>query len=371
VVLWVLWMAGAAMAPFLLGALIAYLLSPLVQWLTGWTSWGGRPQPRWARPVAILVIYLGAAGTLTGLGFWAAPAVSRAFQDLFNRREEIMAGVEQELERVLFWYRARVPDEAQAQIDAWAQDALGQAGTLIAGVAQGTFGYALQSVSVFLGFLVIPIWLFLFVKDQPRFAMWFYGLFPAWLRPDVREVVTGASHILGSYIRAQTVLALTVGLMSYVGLTLLGAPFAIPLAVAAFVLEFIPIIGPILAGAIALMAVLAVDPGMMLLWVFLLYFGIQQFENYVLVPRIQGRAMHVHPALVIVLVVLLGQIMGIVGVLIAVPGYALLRNTYLYIYHRLGEGDHVPDAMPASATREPVSAEVRRQDGEGRKEEAA
>ncbi|MEX2598383.1 MAG: AI-2E family transporter, partial [Dehalococcoidia bacterium] len=302
---WLAWLAGVAMAPFIIGALLAYLLAPLVQWLASLTSFGGKPQKRWARPVAVLVIYIGVAGLLTGGGFLTAPIVAGAVQDFLDQRGEIIVGFQEEVDRWLFLYRDRVPEDLQLQVDGWVAGFFDQAGALLGTVAQNTFGVALESFSVLLGFLVIPIWLFLFVKDQPRFAAWFYGLFPVWMRPDVREVVTNAGWVLGTYIRMQVLLAAAIGLMTYVGLFFLGVEYPIPLSITTFLLTFVPIVGPILAGAIAIAVVLATDPGWMLLWVLLLYVGVQQVESYILLPRLQGGALNVHPALVIVLVVVL------------------------------------------------------------------
>jgi predicted PurR-regulated permease PerM len=300
---------------------------------------GNGPQGKWARPLAILMVYTVILGVLTVASVSVAPLVVREIRDFAGQFNAIVADAQVGFEQLTAWFRTRIPQEFQQQFDQSLESASSQLVGLVTTLLQSGVMTVVSSFSALLGFLVIPIWLFLIIKDQPRLSAWFYGLFPAWLRPDARQMVSNASLVLGRYIRAQLIAGLLVGTMTFVGLFFLGAPFPAPLAIIAGILELVPVIGPIVAGAIALLVVLALDPGWMLLWVFLLVVAIQQIENYLIIPNIQGSALNVHPALVIVLIIVLGRVLGLLGVFIAMPAYAMLRDAFVYVYRRLGEAE--------------------------------
>jgi len=111
---------------------------------------------------------------------------------------------------------------------------------------------------------------------------------------------------------------LTVGLITWLGLLLLGVPLALGLAFLAFLLEFIPVLGPIAAAVPAILVGLSVSP-MLGLWVTLLYIGIQQVESYLLLPLVQRWALHFPPALSLIGILVFGVLFGWVGVLLAAP----------------------------------------------------
>jgi predicted PurR-regulated permease PerM len=123
-------------------------------------------------------------------------------------------------------------------------------------------------------------------------------------------------------VRGQLLLGLIVGTMSAVVYLALGVPYAVFLGVLAGVLELVPIIGPIIAGAVAAVVSLT-EPPPLVLWVIVAALVIQQIENNLLVPRIQGAAVGLHP-LVTLLAVLIGvELAGPAGAIFAVPVTAL------------------------------------------------
>ena len=100
--------------------------------------------------------------------------------------------------------------------------------------------------------------------------------------------------------------------------------------------ELIPIIGPLLGAIPGVLVALATLPGD-LLWVVLLYTGVQLVENVVLVPRIQGRAVDIHPAIIMLLLVISSEVAGLWGVIVAVPLAAVPRDVFLYFLHEWSE----------------------------------
>jgi predicted PurR-regulated permease PerM len=137
-----------------------------------------------------------------------------------------------------------------------------------------------------------------------------------------------ARRVFGSYLRGQLILGLIVGTLSAVAYLVLGVPYAVFLGVLAGILELVPIVGPIVAGAAAALVALT-QPFPLVLWVVLVAIAIQQIENNLLVPRISGQAVGLHP-LAALLAVLIGvELAGLAGAIFAVPltglGWSLWR----------------------------------------------
>jgi predicted PurR-regulated permease PerM len=163
---------------------------------------------------------------------------------------------------------------------------------------------------------------------------------PEW-RADIDAVIGIVGRVFSSWIRAQVLLGLAVGVATFAGLLLLGATvdpvfsrFAVLLAVIAGLLELLPIIGPIIAAipAILIAATAGVEAAGA---AFLLYLAIQQIENNVLVPKIQGDATNLHPSAVMLALVVGAAVAGLLGAILALPVTAAARDVYRHLFARL------------------------------------
>ena len=123
---------------------------------------------------------------------------------------------------------------------------------------------------------------------------------------------------LGAWVRGQMALTLIIGTTSYIGLSLLGVPYALPLAILAGILEIVPVIGPIISAIPAIMIAFLISPLTAGL-VAIMYFIIQQLENHLIVPQVMKKAVGLNPLVVIIAVAIGGKLLGIAGALLAVP----------------------------------------------------
>jgi predicted PurR-regulated permease PerM len=207
-------------------------------------------------------------------------------------------------------------------------------------------GPVARAVSAFFAYLVIPIFVFYLLKDRPALVAAVHGALPAEWQPDIRAVATIVDRVFARWLRGQLLLGLAVGVATFVGLeaiAMLGiapvfADFAILLAIIAGVLELVPIIGPIIS-AIPIVLIGATDGVQGALAGLALAFAVQQIENNFLVPKIQGDATDLHPAIVIAGIVIGGSIGGILGAILALPVSAAFRDVVRYLMRRL---DPVP-----------------------------
>jgi predicted PurR-regulated permease PerM len=143
-------------------------------------------------------------------------------------------------------------------------------------------------------------------------------------RPRISRLLREIKSRLGQWLRGQLLLGAVIGLCSYVGLLLLHVRFSLVLAVLAGVTELIPIVGPII-GAVPAVIVAASDQPIMGLWVALMYIGIQQLENHLLVPRIMSQATGLSPVTVLVGLLVGARLAGLLGVFIAVPACIIVQ----------------------------------------------
>jgi len=339
----ILIVAWAALVPFLVGAVLAYILLPIVDFLD-------RHSPRflrrigWARPLAIIVVYIAVLGIVAGILAYFIPEVSKQAKTLGETITPYLnIGTIKSLwsdlwasipESVRQWIEANLPSvNIQRTVE-----------TLLAAVQKGvwvTVTTLSQTISFILGIIIVPFWLFLVLRDAAKVHRALYDLVPEKAREDVLCIVTIIDDLLSAYVRGQLLLCLLVGLMATIVLLILGVNLALLLGTMAGILEVIPVLGPYLGAIPALLIALLKRP-VTALWVAIAFAAIQQVENIFLVPRISGSAVRFHPALVMIILVMSSQIAGLWGLLLGVPIAAILRDVFRYLYLRTTERGATP-----------------------------
>lgn len=134
----------------------------------------------------------------------------------------------------------------------------------------------------------------------------------------VKRIIQRIEYKLGAWLRGQLILSLVIGVMSYVVLTILGVPFALPLAIVSGLLEVVPVIGPIISAIPAVLIAYVTSP-VLALMVGISYFVIQQLENHLIVPQVMRKAVGLNPLIIILAIAIGGRLLGITGALLAVP----------------------------------------------------
>ncbi len=135
---------------------------------------------------------------------------------------------------------------------------------------------------------------------------------------------------MGAWVRGQLFLSLVIGVLVYIGLFLLNVPYALTLAIAAGVLEVVPVIGPIVASIPGILLAFTISP-VLALGVAVMYFVVQQLENHLIVPQVMGRAVGLNPLVVILAIAVGSRLLGIMGALLAVPLTVVLQIIVLEV----------------------------------------
>lgn len=134
----------------------------------------------------------------------------------------------------------------------------------------------------------------------------------------VKKLIVKIEEKLGAWLQGQLILSLLIGVLSYIGLTILNIPYALPLALIAGVMEVIPVIGPIISALPAVFLALLISP-ILGVAVAVMYLVIQQLENHLVVPQVMKRAVGLNPLIVILAIAIGSRLLGIAGALLAVP----------------------------------------------------
>lgn len=331
-----LWMARDSVRPFVVGLLLVYLLDPPVRWLV-------RRGIR--RLLAIIAVYVVSFVLfIEFLNLTLSPLVSellRFTEDLPGLIEQLQA----QLARLGEVYaRLQLPDAVRDWIDGMLANLAADGGaapdvdvSFLLPIVTGAGGI----IGAVFGYILLPVWVFYLLKDRGALTDTFDRALPATWRFDVWAIIRMIERVFGQWVRAQLILGVTVGIFTFIGLTILSATidpvfgrYAVLLSVTAGILELLPIIGPIIAAipAVLLAATAGVEGVVAAL---VLYTVVQQVENNVLVPKIQGDAVELHPSAVIFAIIVGGALAGLLGAILALPIAAAIRDVVRYLFRRV------------------------------------
>ncbi|TVR72817.1 MAG: AI-2E family transporter [Sphaerobacteraceae bacterium] len=330
---WVLWEGRQSLVPFALGAILAYLMTPLVSLfqmvfpkrgiLAGFGS-----------VFAILLTYALFLTAFITAGYYVFPPLIQETVEFIEAIPRYWDISQREFSLLMDWYEDEVPDQWKAQIE----ENLASLGSQVLSTTQSALMATLGAVSSIIGFgaglALLPLWIFYVLKDREKGAERFYTMWPRHWQTDVRNLVTIVDRVLSAYIRGQIFVSATVGLATGLAMWAIGIEPVLVLAVLAGLTNLIPILGPVIAFFIIALVTLATEPDRIWL-VAIAFIGIQQLESTFLVPRIHGHAVRVNPAIVMILVVVGGAIWGLLGMIVILPIAAAIRDVFVYAYNRI------------------------------------
>ena len=264
------------------------------------------------------------------------PVVANQVESLWGQREQLLTQGRNLLDEWLVRYRTTIPEGWRQTIEGNLSRAAGAIGQAIQDGIGRTVTALTSTVSLIIGLVIIPFWIFYILADERAMVNAFEAMIPERIEADVRNVLSIIDDILSAYIRGQLLLCVAVGAMSTIGFVVVKLEFAVLLGVIVGVFEFIPYIGPIL-GAIPALIVAVIQSPVTALWTLLVIFIVQQVENLFLVPRVSGKSVRLHPALIMFVLVIGNEAMGLWGMIIAVPLTAILRDVFKYLYLRFSD----------------------------------
>jgi len=324
-----LWLLAPVLAPFVVAAVLAYVLQPLALRLQGW----GVP-----RLLAVVVVVALALLALLGLFLLLVPVLVREWPLLRQQLPLLLDRLDGTLQPLLaqlgISWSLDLPD-LKGQLMAWLNDNRDDLmKPVLASLQVG--GSVLLTV---VGFVVlVPVALFFMLHDWVKLVGLVSDLVPPRWRVAVNGFAQECDTVLGEYLRGQLLVMLVLAVFYATGLALFGLDLALPIGVFTGLAVFVPYLGFGLGLLLTLLAGLLqwAAPSQALLMVAVVYGLGQMLESFVLTPRLVGERIGLHPLAVILALMAFGQLLGFVGVLIALPASAVLlvglrrlRQTYL------------------------------------------
>ena len=328
VLIWLIIQLKLLVIPLMISILITALLWPVFAWMLR------HRVPRWAAIAISLIGTLAIVGGLLWLAIWQ---ISREWSSVQVRTVDAV----QEFRQYLI---AGPLHLTESQID----DLLAQASQLLQEQGQILWSGALAIGST-LGHVGVGALLSLFIllcllADGGGIWRWAVRLFPARAQVPVDGAARAGWVMVVSYARTQLLVATIDAVGIGLGAFFLGVPLAIPVAVLVFLGAFVPIVGAVVTGALAVFLALVYNGPWIALWMLIVVLGVQQLEGHVLQPLLMGSAVKVHPLAVVLVVAGGAMIAGIPGALFAVPIAAFVNVVAVYLGNRSWEGGSRPRA---------------------------
>jgi predicted PurR-regulated permease PerM len=216
---------------------------------------------------------------------------------------------------------SRIPSEFQDIFNSNLNQAINEILNTVQRGVLATVAIITQTISFILGLLLIPFWLFIVMLDEDKAWRGFYNLVPAGARDDARYLIQIVDHSLHAYVRSQLLGLLLVWAVTTITLLAMNIDLAM------------------LWGTLA--GLMAYRP-QMAIWVTVAYVAIQNILGLLVMPRISGDATRIHPAIIMVIVLVGAQVAGVWGVLLGVPLAAVIRDVFRYLYLRTTEQGNTP-----------------------------
>ena len=351
VAVFVVYRAGDIVRPFIWAAVLSYVLLPVVRLLEVRIH---------SRAAAAAIVFLGLLALIVSGGRLLVPLAVEQMTTFQRSLPELVANGQntlveflnqlgmEDLQPIVFGPVATAPVE-------FTRNAANFAVPFIVGL-----GHFL------LEFLIFLIATFFLLRDWPRLITWIGRLAPRRYRHELVPLGQQVNVLLGRYVRGQLVLIVIMWVVTTIALTAFGVPFSFLLGFMTGVLEIIPIIGPITAGAIASLVALG-HPNpfgwsqiLYVAAIAIMYTILRHAEDYFVIPLVIGRIVRLHPAVVIFALLGGGALFGLIGVLLAVPVAATLRLVLIYVSAKLRDEDPYPrleeelaaeDALPGVDAR--------------------
>ncbi|WP_051297936.1 AI-2E family transporter [Brevibacterium album] len=319
VALWLLSQITMVLIPALVALLIAALLTPLNSFLQ---------KHRWPRGLSTAAVFLGFIVLVVGILTLVGQQIVVGFQDL---SDQVVAG----FLAISDWLNSNpfgidsslISEQVDAAIDQGVQYLEDNASNLAGGAAG-----AVTSVGTFLTGLVLALFTaFFFLLDGRRMFSWGIGLLPRPARAKTEGALLRGWQTLVQYVRVQIIVAAVDAVGIGIGAFFLGLPLVIPLTLLVFMASFVPVVGAVLTGIIAVLVALVSQGFVSALIMLAIVLAVQQIESNVLQPFIMGKAVSVHPLAVLLAVAAGGFLFGIVGALFAVPVIAVANTIVRFL----------------------------------------
>ncbi|WP_240452363.1 AI-2E family transporter [Virgibacillus sp. YIM 98842] len=312
---------GAVALPIIGAGILFYLTKPLMNLFMRFKI---------NRIVSIILVYLTIIIVVSLFIVYIWPIAQQQISNMVDNIPQMVKWAEETFQ----WFQSNYqtfPDEAVTMVN----DFIGNIPQHLETITNNLFGviggFIGQVVSAVIGIFLIPFFLFFMLKDGHKLSPFITQIFSKKKAENIKSLMAKMDNVLSSFIQGQLLVSFFVGILLLIGYLIIGLEFALAFALFGMLTNVIPFLGPYLAVIPALIVGGIQDPWN-LVWISLIMFVAQQIESALISPNVMGQVLKLHPLTVITVVLAAGSIAGFIGILFAVPFYALVRTIIIHFY---------------------------------------
>lgn len=310
--------------PLLIAGFFYYLLRPLVDYME---------RHKIKRALSVLIIYVVIALILAGFSVLVWPSLREQLMNFVENAPALVTSLSDQLNaleksNVVSRY---LPDDSN--LFSRLSDVLSQGITQVTNYVSGLFSVVSNLVIILATF---PIMLYYMLKEGSKFGTNLTLLLPRHYRKDGEETVHEIDEALSNYIVGRVIVNVALGILMYIGFLILGLPYALLLTVVSIILNFIPYVGALLA-AIPVVIVAFIESPSMAIWSLVIIVIAQQIQDNLISPYVYGKQLDIHPLTTVILLLVGADLGNILGMIIVIPLYMILKIIVRKIHYRIVE----------------------------------
>lgn len=310
-------------APIIVSLVLFYLFNPIVNMMERY---------RIPRLLGITIIYVAIVGIITLIVNLLIPIIGSQIESFIKNTPNYLHKITRSLDKL---NNNTILSGYMGQVNEWLESAQKKIPSMVSDYSDGfgsklaTFAEAVANIGIVIG--TTPFVLFFMLKDGHKFKDYTTKIMPPKFRKDFHDLLEKMSVQVGSYIQGQIIVSFCIGLLLFIGYSIIGLKYALVLASIAAVTSVVPYLGPTIAISPAIVIAIITSP-LMLLKLAVVWTLVQFFEGHFISPNVMGKTLKIHPLTIIFILLCAGNLMGIVGVIIGIPLYAVLKVLVSHIF---------------------------------------
>ena len=323
-------------APLLLSGIAYYLLNPIVDRL--------ERRSKVKRVYGIIMLYLIIAGIITLILLTVIPMIRIQLIGLIDNFPKYSSQIQGEF---ISLTGSELFDKIQQNVGADVTEITSKVTnwvtTFLNNALNGVGNFVGTLTEIVLAVITTPFILFYLLRDGKRLPDFILKFVPTALQPQTKMVMSEMNSQVASYIRGQIIVSCCIGALLYIGYLIIGLEYSLVLAIVAACTAVVPYLGPAIAITPALVVAMVTSP-FMLLKMIIVWTAVQLIEGKFISPQIMGKTLKIHPITIIFVIIFAGKMFGVLGIILAVPGYAVLKVvvTHVYQWFRFRSGLYPP-----------------------------
>lgn len=316
----------AISGPLILTMVLYYLFNPIIDWLEGKGV---------KRVISVAALFIVLISLVVVAVVLISPIIQKQVLSLVSSFPDYMDKTIKMITKLFDNSPFEEPlDQTMEKLQNWSEGLSSQVTDYLSGVIKGASNVVSTITSTVLIIGTAPIITFFLLKDDRKFFSYVTKLIPPRFRKDAKAIAGSMNTQVGAYLKGQVLVSIAIGLLTFIGFLIIGMPFAGSLSLLTGVTAIIPYIGPFIAFIPAFIVALMSSFGMLvkmcLVWVI-----VQMSNGHLIEPAVMGKHLLVHPITIVLVLLVMGDLMGMFGLIFGIPIYAVIKVLCIYFFRKL------------------------------------